>query len=377
MSADPQWTSYLTSSTVWNCTESNLQLWHAFDADGHALCNRRIRAHGHRDWTWFRTLADAEAFPLSNIHDRCRAKAEAKVASHPEAQKRAAEDAAWEAELAEEKRQDQRATAAFIFGETCYTASYVVTAFQANADDTVAEGGPQFTPAEIWAQIGDVLGDYGPDAMAHYTEERTPVAALIATWNHVDDLAVAGTLSGDRENELIAEARAVLAAATAAATAEDDDQDDEQPETSTGVTLAKNPRSWQVLLHTDSPLTGARWADLPLHSVVPAEQLCAGQDWHAVDQQLTARGLTRYGFPHAMSAGHALDLARKRWEAKGPRAAWFAFLREEAPAIEAMRAEYAPTPEHERAAFEFATAAVAHPAPLTLAELRAIANGTA
>lgn len=123
----------------------------------------------------------------------------------------AAESAAWAAERAESTRQDQYATARFLFRETCYAASDAVNSYEQNADDTVAEGGPTFTPAQIWDQIGDALDSYGPDAMTHSTEERTPVAALRATWGYLDSLAHGGSLDSNRETEHIADARAVLA----------------------------------------------------------------------------------------------------------------------------------------------------------------------
>ncbi|MGC4950979.1 hypothetical protein ACLQ2N_32910 [Streptomyces sp. DT224] len=367
----PKWTSTLSTSVVWSGTDSDAHFLHAFGEDGKALCNRRIRARGHRDNTaYYRSTArvEADVWPGNLLHDRCRDKAEAKVAAHPEAQQRAAEDAAWAAEIADRKRQEQYRTAMFVFGETCYAANHAVVSYQENADTTIAEGGPEFTPVQVWGHIDGGLDDYGPAEMAHCTEERTPVAALRATWYHLDALARAGALSGELEEEEIAEARTVLAAATVAALAEE--SDDPAP-----VVLDKTPESWQVLFHQTSTLTSDRWADLPLHSVVRTEQLLNGYGWREVDMSLTARGLARYGVT-ASSAGHALMVARKRWETEGPHAAWFRFLAEEAPAIEALRAEYAPTPARERAAFEFATAAAATPAPdLTLADLHAIATG--
>ncbi|MFD4933483.1 hypothetical protein [Streptomyces virginiae] len=148
------------------------------------------------------------------------------------------------------------------------------------------------------------------------------------------------------------------------------------------VALVKQPASWQVLWYAESPLTGEQWADLPVHSVVRTEQLLAGQDWDVVDARLTEQGLKRYGFPVredypvAVSASHALSLARELWETEGPHAQWFRFLDDEAPYIEEMRAAYDPTPEQERAAYEYAVAAVANPLPaLTFADLRAIAAG--
>ncbi|MFI1700431.1 hypothetical protein ACH419_31245 [Streptomyces bobili] len=46
-----------------------------------------------------------------------------------------------------------------------------------------------------------------------------------------------------------------------------------------------------------------------------------------------------------------------------------------APALEAIRARYNPTPEQEQAAYEHAVSAISNPAPdITLADLHAIAN---
>ncbi|WP_331732916.1 hypothetical protein OG613_48895 (plasmid) [Streptomyces sp. NBC_00015] len=47
-----------------------------------------------------------------------------------------------------------------------------------------------------------------------------------------------------------------------------------------------------------------------------------------------------------------------------------------APALEAIRARYNPTPEQEQAAYEYAVSAISNPAPdITLADVYAIANG--
>ncbi|MFD0352955.1 hypothetical protein ACFVHW_04285 [Streptomyces sp. NPDC127110] len=135
------------------------------------------------------------------------------------------------------------------------------------------------------------------------------------------------------------------------------------------VVLAKQPASWQVLYYAESPLTGTQWADLPVHSVVRTEDLVAGQDWNAVDAQLTAQGLKRYGFPVmedypvAESAGHALTLARARWEEEGPYADWWEFLLHEAPYVEEMHAECEPAPETERNAHAYTGADATVPAP--------------
>jgi len=84
--------------------------------------------------------------------------------------------------------------------------------------------------------------------------------------------------------------------------------------------------SRQVLFHLDSPYTGECWADFPLHSIVTTEQLRAGRDWHAVDDELKERGLARYGFADTDSEEDAIDRAQWRWEADGPHASWFAYL---------------------------------------------------
>jgi hypothetical protein len=127
----------------------------------------------------------------------------------------AAEMAASAANRAEQDRQDQFAAALFLFGETCYAAWSAVSSYEQNADDTVAEGGPQYTPLQIWGQMGDALDFYGPNEMADSTEQRTPVTALRATWDHLNTLAEAGSIDRDRETENTAAARAVLTAATA------------------------------------------------------------------------------------------------------------------------------------------------------------------
>ncbi|MFD0270888.1 hypothetical protein ACFVGY_30635 [Streptomyces sp. NPDC127106] len=74
------------AGTVWAYTKTNLHLAHAFDADGYALCNRRIRprAGGH-----FSTRETIEARPVSLAHDQCvkkmaeRAEAERLAAASP------------------------------------------------------------------------------------------------------------------------------------------------------------------------------------------------------------------------------------------------------------------------------------------------------
>ncbi|MGW1786338.1 hypothetical protein ACWCQQ_45815 [Streptomyces sp. NPDC002143] len=151
-------------------------------------------------------------------------------------------------------------------------------------------------------------------------------SALLKVWAHLDRLAAAGELDSDRWAELVDGARDVMAYAY------------EQPGP---VVLEKTPESWQVLFHTDLPLPGEQGADLPVYSVVRTAQLRAGHDWEVVEPRLAARGLARYGFADAVSAGHALTLACARWQEEGPHAAWFAFLADEAPATEALRETHA------------------------------------
>ncbi|MFD9248317.1 hypothetical protein [Streptomyces bottropensis] len=362
MSATPAWTSYLSESKVWSFTNSSFELWHAFGEDGRALCNRSIRPRNHQDNdAFFRPLRDAERWPLSNLHDRCRAKAEAKVAAHPEAQKRAAEEAAWQAELAEKKRQEQYDTAAHLFADVHPAVNRLVNSIQENAFTTVWEGGPEFTPAEVWWQIGANPGAYYGQEDGETNDEMP--RALLKVWEHINRRAEAGELDDRRWAELLDDARDVMAYAYALPGP---------------VVVDKTPESWQVLFATESPFTGERWADFPVVSVKRTDRLRAGHDWDVVERRLAGAGLSRYGFADAVSAGHALSLARARWEAEGPHAAWFRFLAEEAPVIEALREEYEPTPEQERDAFEYAQRAAASPAPeLTFAALKAIARGDA
>ncbi|MEU0857475.1 hypothetical protein ABZ352_18830 [Streptomyces griseofuscus] len=263
------------------------------------------------------------------------------------------------AEPSPAEKELQYANAARLFATLHPAAAEIVNAYQKNAIDTVVEGGARFTCGEVWGQIGAEPGQRLAWNTDDDPEEWATADGFNTAWAHLNRLAAAGKLDMRRWDDLVTEARDVLAAASA------------RP---APVVLDKRPSSWQVLWHTNSPLTGEHWADLPLHSVVRTSQFLAGQDWPVAEQRLAARGLSRYGFRDAVSAGHALELARERWQHEGPHAAWFAFLTEEAPAIEAMRAEYDPTPEQERAAFAYAMAAADSPA-LTLADLRAIASG--
>ncbi|MFI9052460.1 hypothetical protein [Streptomyces sp. NPDC053427] len=361
MSVNPSWTSYLDDSKVWSLTDSSFELWHAFGDDGRALCNRSIRARSHRENdTFFRTLRDADRWPLSNLHDRCRAKAETKVAAHPEAQKRAAEQAAYEAERAEAKQQEQCDIAAHLFADVHPAASRLVDGLQENALIPAREGGQKFTPSDVWGQIGAEPGAYyGRDDAE--TNDAMP-EALLSAWQHINRLAAAGELDTDRWDDLLTGARDALAPAYEQA----------------APVLGKAPGSWQVLFHTDKPLTGEQWADFPVHAVMPTVRLRAGHDWHVIDRRLDGAGLSRYGFTDAVSAGHALSRARKHWETHGPHAAWYRFIAEEAPAIEILSEMHGLTPEQEREAFACAQRATAGQGPeKRFSILQAIAGVTA
>lgn len=358
----PQWNSTLETSRVWSGTDADPYYLHAFNEKGRALCRSSIRARNHgyqaaiyRPFTWLLPM------PLYRVHELCRIKAEAKVAEHLEAQQRAAEKAAFEAAQAEHARQERYGTAAEMFAEVHPAANRIVNAFQENAFTTAWEGREGFTSAEVWGQIGAEPGAmYGDD-----DGETNPTMpeALLKAWQYLDRLAASGELNERWDPARVDAARDEMAFAYERAP----------------LTLDKTPESWQVLFHTETPLTGAQWADMPVHSVLRTEQLRAGHDWEVVEQRLAARGLSRYGFPDAVSAGHALSLARARWEEEGPHAAWFAFLDEDAELIESVRAQYNLTPEQERDAFERLSAAFTEEAlpatTITFAEMRAIANG--
>ncbi|MEU7228999.1 hypothetical protein [Streptomyces chrestomyceticus] len=351
MSINPTWTGTLHTCTVWAPTDSNLQLWHAFDNDGRALCNRRIRAHNHREEgkTWFRNAATVDAMPASHMHDRCREKA------HEVAETvRAAAEQEW-------REQEQYANAAELFAALHPAAEELTRGLQGNVLDTAREGGPLFTSGEVWGQIGAEPGQRLAWNADDDPEEWATADGFNTVWVHINRLAAAGKLDLARWDALVTEARDVLATASV------------RP---APVVLDKRPSSWQVLWHTESPLTGEQWADLPVHSVVRTAQLRAGHDWDTTDQRLAARGLSRYGFPSAVSAGHALALAQERWREDGPHSAWFAFLDGASEEIESLRAKYNPTPEQERRAFAWAMSTLANPSPeLTLADLHAIASG--
>lgn len=315
----PNWTSYLTESAVWSGTDSAPHYLHAFDDSGTALCNSRIRPWNHREnGSYFRPLTAFTHLPLYRVHDRCRTKAQALADAHPDAQQRAAEQAQHDAEQAEAKRQEQHHIAASLYAEVHPAAERLVTSLQENADTTAQERGTGFTPAQVWGQIG-----WDPGALYGQGDGETNDAireALGEAWDHINRRAQAGELNFEDEwTDLVTAARDVLAPAYT------------QPGP---VSLDKTPASWQVLWHTKSPLTGERWADFPVHSVVRTEQLRAGHDWDVIQRRLTEQGLSRYGFPAhgdyppARSAAHALGMAREQWQTQGPHAAWFELANE-------------------------------------------------
>ncbi|MEU1221310.1 hypothetical protein [Streptomyces microflavus] len=273
--------------------------------------------------------------------------------------------------LTDAQRTLQYADATRVFGALHPAAAEIVKAYQANAIDTIAEGGPYFSPADIWGQIGAEPGQRLAWNAADDPDEWATPDGFNAAWARLNRLAADGKLDLTRWEETVTAARDVMRTHSVRT----------EP-----VVLDKRPSSWQVLWHTDSPLTGEQWADLPVHSVVRTAQFLAGQEWHVAEQRLAAQGLSRYGFsahedfpPNPVSAGHALTLARARWETEGPHSAWFAFLDEDPELIESVRAQFNPTPEQEREAFtrltDAITAAEAQTATVTLPELQALATG--
>ncbi len=200
----------------------------------------------------------------------------------------------------------QYADAAQIFAGLHPAAAAITGSYQGHAIQAVVQGKPRTTPAQIWAQIG---AEPGARLFANWRsdpEEWATPAGLAAAWKHLDTLAATRKLDMARYEELVTEARDVLAAAS---------------RRSAPVVLSKTYASWQVLFHKVSPLTGERWADLPVHSVVRTSQLRAGHGWDVVDARLDAEGLTRYGF-RCWSAGDALLRARRRWETRSDSAYW-------------------------------------------------------
>ncbi|MGA5411503.1 hypothetical protein ACPCSC_30150 [Streptomyces lavendulocolor] len=237
-------------------------------------------------------------------------------------------------ELSPAEQQLQYADAAQVFAALHPAAAEMVNAYQKNAIDTVAEGGPYFSPSDIWGQIGMEPGQRLAWGAEDDPEEWATAGGFIEAWDHIDDLARAGKLDVSRWDDTVSAARDVMRVHSVR----------DEP-----VVLEKVSRSWQVLFSVNSPLTGADWAGFPVVSVQRTARLRAGQDWHVVERRLEAEGLARYGVI-AVSAGHALTVARARWEEEGPHSAWFRFLAEEAPAIEEPRETYGPTPAQERKA---------------------------
>ncbi|MER6230930.1 hypothetical protein ABT169_17525 [Streptomyces sp. NPDC001616] len=266
-------------------------------------------------------------------------------------------------ELSPAERTLQHADAALMFAALHPAAAELVNAYQKNAIDTAVLEGRYFSPSDIWGQIGAEPGQRLRWGAEDDPEEWATPDGFQKAWDHLNALAVAGKLNMSRWDDTVTAARDVMRVHSVR----------EEP-----VVMEKVSRSWQVLFSVNSPLTGENWADFPVVSVQRTARLLCGQDWHVVERRLEAEGLARYGVI-AVSAGHALTVARARWEEEGPHSAWFRFLAEEAPAIEELREAYAPTPAQEREAFEFAHRAAADgPMPeLSLADLQAIARGDA
>ncbi|MET9528181.1 hypothetical protein [Streptomyces coeruleorubidus] len=239
-------------------------------------------------------------------------------------------------ELSPGERELQYADAARVFAALHPAAAEMVNAYQKNAIDTVAEGGPYFPPSEIWGQIGAEPAQRLAWGAEDDPEEWATADGFNKAWDHINALAAAGKLDMRRWEDTVSAARDVMRIHSVR---------------SEPVVMEKASRSWQVLFSTKSPLTGADWAGFPVVSVQRTARLRAGQDWHVVERRLEAEGLARYGVI-AVSAGHALTVARARWEEEGPHSAWYAFLRDEAPAIEALREEHEPTPELDFAALK-------------------------
>ncbi|MGW0562863.1 hypothetical protein ACWDZ4_20145 [Streptomyces sp. NPDC003016] len=251
-------------------------------------------------------------------------------------------------ELTPAERTLQYADATQLFAALHPAAYRVVDAYQRNALNTVVEGGPRFSPADIWNQIGAQPGVYLNDGWETDPDEWATPEGFNKVWAHLDQLATAGKLTMSRRTELVTEARDLL---------------HRESHRTPPVVLEKNPGKWQVLFDTKSPFTGERWADFPVVSVQRSAQLRAGHDWDEVDRRLDGAGLSRYGFADAVSAGHALSRARKHWETHGPHAAWYRFLADEAPAFETLREMHGLTLEQEREAYAYAQRATAGQGP--------------
>ncbi|MFD7764131.1 hypothetical protein [Streptomyces microflavus] len=317
---------------------------------------RQVRNHtGGFDW-----------FVLSYVGKRIAAELAAREAASQPAQRPAPAPAPAQRRkpLTDAQRILQHADATRVFAALHPAAAELVKAYQGNAIDTVAEGGPYFSPTDIWGQIGAEPGQRLAWNAEDDPEEWATADGFNAAWAHLDKLATAGALDLTRWDDMVAAARDVMRTRSVRT---------EEP-----VAMTKESRSWQVLYAKESPLTGAEWADFPVVSVHRTARLKCGDDWDVVNRRLDAAGLARYGVI-ASSAGHALHVARARWETDGPHSAWFAFLNEDAELIESVRAQFNPTPEQEREAFarltDAITAAEAQTATVTLPELHAIASG--
>jgi hypothetical protein len=265
---------------------------------GKRLLRRVPNRRGGFDW-----------FVLSYLGKRVAAALAERAANRPTRRK-----------LTRPSRLLQYAYAAQLFAVLHPSAAEIVKAYQDNAVDTVAEGGPRFTPEDIWGQIGAEPGQRLGDNWANDPEEWGTPEGFITAWEHINRLAAAGKLTMTRWEELVQEARDVLAAASG------------RP---APVVIDKRPSSWQVLFAPDAQPAGERWADMPVVDVIRTTQYRAGREWHVVDDRLAARGLKRIGFPDAVSAGHALKLAQEWWQAQGPHACWFEFVANELPAVTA------------------------------------------
>ncbi|MGW0757102.1 hypothetical protein ACWD1Y_11540 [Streptomyces sp. NPDC002814] len=265
-------------------------------------------------------------------------------------------------ELSPAEQQLQYADAARVFAALHPAAAEIVNAYQKNAIDTAVLEGRYFSPSDIWGQIGAEPGQRLRWGAEDDPEEWATADGFQKAWDHINALAAAGKLDVSRWDDTVSAARDVMRVHSVR----------DEP-----VVMEKVSRSWQVLFSVNSPLTGEDWANFPVVSVQRTARLRAGQDWHVVERRLAAEGLARYGVI-AVSVGHALHVARKRWETEGPHAAWFEFIANEAPAIEALRETFEPTPEQERDAFAYAQRTGADPTPeLDFAALKAIARGDA
>ncbi|MFJ8301306.1 hypothetical protein ACIQ9R_36145 [Streptomyces sp. NPDC094447] len=282
------------TARVWATTESSSELWHVYGPDGHALCNRRIRPRGHYNGsTNFFTMAKAETFPLSHLHDRCRDKLNAAAAAKREAQ----------------RDREQYTLAADLFAALHPAADQAVESHRGNVIDTIHEGGPYAGPEQVWEYIG-----YEPAAWLPHDDWAT-ADGFNKAWADLDSRARAGSLTRHHWDLALDRIRNILAAHPAPAP--------ESPD--------ESPAPRQVLYFVESPLTGEQAYDFPLHSVIRTDWLRRGRSWDTVDAELATQGLARYGFlqDESESAEHALSLARARWEEEGPYAGLWDVIRPE------------------------------------------------